>query len=615
MKYAFLIILFITNLFSQNLGIKSDIGYFEQINPTQKIDVTKQIFSPLQATKSNFGFATTTYWLRVNIKNTSYEKKEQALYFPYPSLDFIDIYESVNHELLLRREYGDLRTYTNDGYIPDPTFIFTLKPQEEKIYYYRLKTQGSMNINLLLDSKEGFNKYSIEKSIITSLYFGAVFIMLIYNFILFLFIKDKSYFYYIVFHVNYFIFLLALHGIGFTYIWDKIPFLNTFILPLFMSAGSTLAILFTIEFLNIKSANPKLYKYLYFLLWLNIITTIVVTLSSYHSAVLYGTLMSIISIISIIYTGFHSYFISKNSYAKIFIIAWGSLLLGIFIIHFRNLGILPHNLFTSYSPFFGAFIELTLLSIALAYRYNIQRQEIGVKDNMLFKQSRLASMGEMISNIAHQWRQPLNRVNLSLAVISEVIQEKDVDKEFLALKIKNSEENIQYMSQTIEDFANFFSPDKKRMTFCVYEAVDKSLKLLESRLKNITVHLVPNKNLKIYGFENEYIQILLVILNNAIDNFEIKNISQRDLHVDIKEKEDAIIVTITDNGGGIEKKDIEYIFDPYFSTKFKKEGTGIGLYMAKMLIENSMHGELKVFSTNGETSFEIIHNNIQKGEL
>jgi len=613
MKYILLLVFIITSLFSQNLGIKSSIGYFEQVDDTQKLDITLQEFSPLIATKSNFGFKMSTYWLKVDVQNNSDKIKKEVLFFPYPSLDFIDIYELENKELLLKREYGDLRVFRNDGLIPDPSFIFTLKPQEAKTYYFRIKTQGVMNIQLVLNSDDEFHKHSIEKSIMTSLYFGAVFIMLIYNFLLYTYIKDRSYLYYIIFHVDYFVFLLALHGIGSTYFWNNTPFLNTFMIPLLMSIGSTLAVLFTIEFLNIKSSNPKLYKYLYILFWINVLVTLAGLLTSYHSSVLFTTLASLVSIVSIIYAGLHSHFLAKNPYAKIFTFAWGSLLLGIFIIHFRNLGILPYNLFTSYSPFFGAFLELTLLSIALAYRYNIQRQALNTKDNMLYKQSRLASMGEMISNISHQWRQPLNRVNLSLAVIKEVIQEKEIDKEFLALKIKNSEENIEYMSQTIEDFANFFAPNKKREAFSIYKTIDKALKLLESRVKDVTIHMPKDKNLELFGFENEYIQIILVILNNALDNFEIKNINQKDIYISIKNKEEIVSITITDNGGGIEKKDIEYIFDPYFTTKFKKEGTGIGLYMAKMLIENSMNGKLKVYSSNGETSFEIIHNNTRGG--
>ena len=161
------------------------------------------------------------------------------------------------------------------------------------------------------------------------------------------------------------------------------------------------------------------------------------------------------------------------------------------------------------------------------------------------------------------------------------------------------------MSQTISDFTDFFAPDKKKNNFNIYDVIEKSLKLVESRLDNVNIHMPKEKNINYYGFENESVQILLVILNNAIDNFEIKNIKQRDIYLLLKKDLNEITLSICDNGGGIDEDNINYIFDPYFSTKFKKEGTGIGLYMAKMLVENSMQGRLKVISEKGNTTFEI----------
>lgn len=161
------------------------------------------------------------------------------------------------------------------------------------------------------------------------------------------------------------------------------------------------------------------------------------------------------------------------------------------------------------------------------------------------------------------------------------------------------------MSQTISDFANFFVPDKKKNDFNIYDTIGKSLKLLESRLSNIQIHMPKEKYINHYGFENEYMQVILVILNNAIDNFEIQKIKNKEISFSLNRGFDTISLSVCDNGGGIDKENINYIFDPYFSTKFKKEGTGIGLYMAKVLVENSMHGELTVVSENKNTTFKI----------
>jgi len=214
-------------------------------------------------------------------------------------------------------------------------------------------------------------------------------------------------------------------------------------------------------------------------------------------------------------------------------------------------------------------------------------------------------MGEMIGNIAHQWRQPLNRINLNLSVISEITNENNFDKNVIDDKIKSAKKNISYMSETIEDFINFFNPDKKKTDFLIINTVRRSLKLLESRFCDIKVEIPENRDITIQGFENEFLQVLLVILNNAVDNFDLSESIDKKITIFLVEETDNIKLLIRDNGGGIKPEHINKVFEPYFTTKFKNEGAGIGLYMAKMIIEKSMNGKLSVFSKNRNTTFTI----------
>ena len=228
------------------------------------------------------------------------------------------------------------------------------------------------------------------------------------------------------------------------------------------------------------------------------------------------------------------------------------------------------------------------------------------KDEVLFHQSKLASMGEMLGNISHQWRQPLNRVNLSLSVIESCLRDDNIDKEFIENKINSAQNNIFYMSQTIDDFSNFFTPNKKMQECDIVNTTDKVLKLLENRLLNIELNLNSNNQEIIFEiFENELMQVLLIILNNAIDNFEIKAIDNPTITIDISKSDKNLILKISDNGSGIKKENLDKVFEPYFTTKFKSEGTGLGLYMTKMLIEESMGGEIKVLSDEIGATFII----------
>ncbi|MEA1982840.1 MAG: sensor histidine kinase, partial [Campylobacterota bacterium] len=595
---------FLLMLFSVMLSAH-EIEYYEQSVDNKDINITQASFLPYDAKHSNFGFTKSTYWLKVELENREALEVREVLHFPYTLLDYIDIYELEGDTLTLRREYGDLRIYSNDSHIPDPSFKITLKPHEKRSYFFKIKTQGSMNLELLIKNDNEFILYSLEKITVFSFYFGAVIIMLIYNMVLYLYIKDRSYLYYMLFHMNYIIFALSLNGFSFIYFWPDSPWINSYAVVFLMSLGSTLAVVFTIDFLDIKGSSSRLYLILRTLFYANILVTFLTLVLSYYHSSLLASLLSIVSIIIIIGSSIYSYFTLKNQNAKFFIFAWGTLLMGIFIIHFRNMGLLEVNFFTSHSPLIGAFIELTLLSLALAYRYNIQQEELAAKDVVLHKQSRLASMGEMIANIAHQWRQPLNRVNIALAVIKEISKDETADKALIEKKINYCEENIAYMSETIDDFSDFFKPDKMRTNFKLCDALDKVFTLVGSRVQDVKITYPEDKSIGFYGFENEYVQVLLVIVENALDSFVSSSTKNSAINISTRREKEGISLMIEDNGGGISSENIDYIFDPYFTTKFKKEGTGIGLYMAKMLVENSMNGELSVESKGIVTIFKI----------
>ncbi len=604
MKYLYVLLLLVSSLYSQQSNCK--MSYFEQKDVNAKMKILSQKFQTLDPQHSNFGFSESIFWVKISVNNPQEEIIKEVINVPYPLLDYVDVNEIKEGKLIQKRLYGDLRVYQNDSFSPGPTFIFNLNPNQSRTFLLRVQTQGSVNLEIDVSSYDNFVNSNVTKTQALTFYFGAAFIMILYNIILFLFIRNRSYFFYIVFHVDYLLFALALNGYAFALFWPETPSLNNYAVPFLMSLGSTLAVIFTMDFLRIKEKSPKLFSILAVLLLVNVLATILVFILSYHYSSLLTSFISLVSIVIILASSAYSHFTSHNPYAKFFALAWGMLLTGIFVIHLRNLGFLPVNVFTSYAAFIGAFFELTLLSIALAYHYNVQREELALKDKTLYRQARFASMGEMISHIAHQWRQPLNRVNLSVAVIDKVIKSDKPDYAIIEKKLRSAEGNIRYMSDTIEDFANFFRPNKEKENFNVYQSLQKAVKLIEGSLGDIKISMPTIKNNNLYGFENEYIQVILVILNNAIENFENREIQNKRISISIQSDEEWTYLRVTDNGGGIKKEHIDKIFDPYFTTKFKKEGTGIGLYMAKMLIENSMYGKLNVLSNDETTIFTIV---------
>jgi len=232
-------------------------------------------------------------------------------------------------------------------------------------------------------------------------------------------------------------------------------------------------------------------------------------------------------------------------------------------------------------------------------------EQIRQKDTMLFQQSKMASMGEMIGNIAHQWRQPLNVLGLLGGKHYLDYKEGNLTPEVME-KFKNKfAEVIESMSQTIDDFREFFHPNKSKSYFFLNEPIDKTINMVSNSYNDNNIEIIKNidKKYQAFGYKNELMQVFLIILNNSKDAIKEKKIKYGKVSIDIKEKNEDYIITFIDNGGGIDDSIIDKICEPYFTTKFKHNGTGIGLYMSKMIIEKSMQGEL--FINNFEDGVKV----------
>jgi len=234
-------------------------------------------------------------------------------------------------------------------------------------------------------------------------------------------------------------------------------------------------------------------------------------------------------------------------------------------------------------------------------------EELRRQEHILIQQSRQAAMGEMIGNIAHQWRQPLNTLGLFTQRLGFFYGSPSFDKEFLDSSVAKSMEIIQYMSRTIDDFRNFFSTERDKAEFAADEAVNKALSLVESSFKeyHIAIDRESGEGVTIYGYPNEYAQVLLNILSNAKDAFREHNVETPRITISTGTNNGVSVVTIADNAGGIPEDIMDKVFDPYFTTKGPQQGTGVGLFMSRIIIENNMGGRLSVRNTGAGAEFRI----------
>jgi len=249
--------------------------------------------------------------------------------------------------------------------------------------------------------------------------------------------------------------------------------------------------------------------------------------------------------------------------------------------------------------------ELRSLNETLELRISEEVGKNREKDLLMIQQSRLAAMGEMIGNIAHQWRQPLNALGLVLSNIQDAYEFRELSADYLRQCTQNGERLIQKMSSTINDFRNFFQPDKEMRPFSAREQIEEAIDLVSASFKNnnIDISLEEGDDLLLLGFPNEYSQVLLNLLNNAKEAIMARDILRGIVHIGLSIVGEQGCVVIRDNGGGIPDDLLDKIFEPYFSTK--PMGTGIGLYMSKMIVERNMHGHISAGNTGAGAEFTL----------
>ncbi|MBF0538533.1 MAG: response regulator [Nitrospirae bacterium] len=240
-------------------------------------------------------------------------------------------------------------------------------------------------------------------------------------------------------------------------------------------------------------------------------------------------------------------------------------------------------------------------------------------EQFLIQQSKMASMGEMIAVIAHQWRQPLNNLNLIIQDIQAAYESKELDKMYLETSVSDSMNQIDFMANAIDTFRDFLRPSKKTEYFEIRSAIADTISLFSAMLKNLSISVSVDDSgcgdtdaINVLGYPNEFKQVIFNILNNAKDVIVDRRESAPHLKkmkgaisINISSDNKGVIIKVSDNGGGIDESILGKVFDPYFTTKGEQKGTGIGMYMSKTIVENNMNGRLDVENTKDGALFTI----------
>lgn len=238
-------------------------------------------------------------------------------------------------------------------------------------------------------------------------------------------------------------------------------------------------------------------------------------------------------------------------------------------------------------------------------------QEIAIKDRLLQNQSKLAELGEMMANIAHQWIQPLTRLSLIVQNLTAFKSKARMSDEIFNESMQNALYQIDFMSNTIDNFKNFYKPDDNIAEFFIEDAIYNILDIIGAVIEqsNITIAIHSTTPTSLYANKHEFSHVVMNLIINAKDAIDERNIRNGKIDINIKQ-EGHIIIEVCDNAGGVAESIIDEIFNPYFTTK-EKHGTGIGLYLSKAIIENKMGGKLSVKNSDEGAVFVIVLNTMK----
>ena len=432
-------------------------------------------------------------------------------------------------------------------------------------------------------------EFDINQIIFYGITFGILIMTIAYTLIRYIYSKEIFYISYCFMQIFSLVYIIA---------YSKLYQISYFVQEFSLVLASVFAVIFAVNYYEGKFL-PKVSNYKELIL--NTFLLNVVILTAFYHYILFEylpyTIIYAILFISIIFN-------LKQGFKPtlIYVIGWSVFCIVLFIFDFKNryIGL---GYFDLVLVVFA--LEAMLFTISIAYKYNDLKKQNKEFEKMILQQSKFVKSGEMIANITHQFRQPLNNISYILINLKKRFESEKLDKIFFDKKINQANEQVSFLSKTIDDFKEFYLQEKEKDDFLVKDSIQNALTILNPDLQkdniNLNLKFETFEDIKIFGVKNELSQVILSLVSNSID--ALKNRHNPKISINVVSSSAEVIIEILDNAGGIKAKNLKKIFEPYFSTK--EEGTGIGLYLSKIIIEESFGGKLQVQNVKDGAKFSI----------
>ena len=613
MKSIFGLLFLFSFLFSQPIvNINSNTSNITEFKLSYFIDTTKRLtFIDIKSmefiegeNKDTLGAEVTNTWIKIKLFNTTKNKQtlflHQDLAYTFFKIHYFEVDQNSN--ILNTKK---INTYSKDAKNQmngaDTIFKFSLNPRENKTIYINLTTPAYHFYNFLIFSEKNSTEYLVYQKVDGVLFVGLLIALAIYNLFIYLSSRYKEYLYYSLYLLSATIWIFYMYGTlaHYFHIYGLIPFKFNFAL-MFIPIFLALFVQSIFETKNLYKIEHKVLNIMMLVLFFNFIYGLIDFAQAMQllSLVLNFTLVVFLWISISIYK-------KGNKIIKIFLLAHlFYLVFNVYALLFY-LGLVNFTFISSHGIGVGIIIEALMLSYLVSYKFKIIEQEKNRSQLLLLEKSKMADMGEMIGNIAHQWRQPLATIGISSGILRERKLLNRLSDNNFEEELNHIDSNILHMSQTVEDFLTYYRPNKIKEKFYILDSVNKALLIIGNTLYKNEIESIINVDEKeeIFGFKEEFIQVIISIISNSI--YALKDKKTKTIKITSKNEKGTIIVEIQDNGGGIKNDLLPKIFEPYFTTKHQTHGTGLGLYISKNIIKNSMNGNLRVENTTDGAKFSI----------
>ena len=606
-------------------------SYYEDTTATMGLEaVRQQIFSPSKQVAPSFGFTSSVFWFKLKVRvDTSMMQKQWYLDIAYPMLNHIDLYGYDSAGVLLfHKKSGLFEPFANrEIQQHNFSFLLPLQAQQPMELYLRVESMGAMQVPMQILRDVDLIQTQHSRLLFIGIYYGFFIIIFMYNATLYFFTYDRNYLRYLLFLSAYILWQLTYDGLGVQYFWTDAWWYIEHGTGFSILFASSAAAYFGRNFLQTRYYAKMLDKFLLILIIFSLVGALLSAFISYAIMVQVGALLSIFVPIILLYSGIRVW-LKGNRAARFYILGWSAFLIGCVLFSLNKFNVIGGFYMMNYSQQIGSALEMLFLSWALADRinllhveYNGKLQKLNTtlqekvqdalarmrqKDQMLAHQARLASIGETIEQIAHQWRQPLN--NLALLNQDSYIKRKlgkQTEEEFDSTHDRINE-NLQFMSRTIDDFRNFFNVQDDVLTCKLHEIIDDALKLSESSIRyaKIAVEVSGASSRKLKVRKNEMTQVIMNLIKNSTDAINERGIQDGKIWIEIASVDHLDVLRVEDNAGGIDEALLKRIFEPYVTTKKATGGTGIGLYLSRLIIEK-YEGVVHVRNTDKGVRFTI----------